>query len=127
MPGESVIFVLKHTQIAMKTISLLIYEDAILSSVSGVMDMLLGVNRYMEAMRREPAFKLELVSEKMKNIQLHLPAQFICYKTGQFYLLLTLQICLLLAMYASGTSSRNLDRTIPFARIDRRLPCGGVP
>lgn len=65
----------------MKTVSLLIYEDAILSSLSGVMDMLLGVNRYMAEMGREPAFNLELVSEKMKNIQLHSPAQFICYKT----------------------------------------------
>ena len=81
MPAESVIFGLKHTQIAMKTISLLIYEDAILSSISGVMDMLLGVNRYMAEMGREPAFKLELISEKVKNIQLHLPAQFICYRT----------------------------------------------
>lgn len=65
----------------MKTVSLLIYEDAILSSVSSVMDMLLEVNRYMTEMGREPAFKLELVSEKVKNIQLHVPAQFICYKT----------------------------------------------
>jgi len=65
----------------MKTVSLLIYEDAVLSSVSSVIDMLLGVNRYMVEIGREPAFSLELVSEKMKNIQLHSSAQFICYKT----------------------------------------------
>ncbi|MEV4886329.1 helix-turn-helix domain-containing protein [Chitinophaga ginsengisegetis] len=65
----------------MKTVSLLIYEDAILSSVSSVMDILLGANRFLIETGKEPAFKLELVSEKMKNIQLHAPAQFICFKT----------------------------------------------
>ncbi|MGF6928770.1 transcriptional regulator GlxA family with amidase domain [Chitinophaga sp. W2I13] len=65
----------------MKTVSLLIYEDAILSSVSSVIDILLGANRFLVGAGKEPAFKLELVSEKMKNIQLHSPAQFICYKT----------------------------------------------
>lgn len=65
----------------MKTVSLLIYEDAVLSSVSSVMDMLLATNRYLTEAGREPAFRLELISEKVKNIQLHLPAQFICFKT----------------------------------------------
>lgn len=70
-----------QTRTAMKTVSLLIYEDAVLSSVSSVMDMLLAANRYLTEAGREPAFKLELISEKVKNIQLHLPAQFICFKT----------------------------------------------
>ncbi|MBO9728474.1 MAG: helix-turn-helix domain-containing protein [Chitinophaga sp.] len=65
----------------MKTVSLLIYEDAVLSCVSGAMDMLIGVNRYLAQIGKEPAFNVELVSEKVKNIQLQLPAQFICYKT----------------------------------------------
>lgn len=65
----------------MKTVSLLIYEDAVLSSVSSVMDILVATNRFLAAAGKEPAFQLELVSEKMKNIQLHTPAQFICFKT----------------------------------------------
>ncbi|HWV68053.1 GlxA family transcriptional regulator [Chitinophaga sp.] len=65
----------------MKTVSLLIYEDAVLSSVSSVMDILVATNRFLAEAGKEPAFKLELVSEKMKNIQLHTPAQFICFKT----------------------------------------------
>ncbi|TWF33826.1 AraC family transcriptional regulator with amidase-like domain [Chitinophaga polysaccharea] len=65
----------------MKTISLLIYEDAILSSIASVMDIFNGANRYCAQAGKEPAFKLELIGEKMKNIQLQSPAQFICYKT----------------------------------------------
>ncbi|MET3879743.1 helix-turn-helix domain-containing protein [Chitinophaga sp. OAE865] len=65
----------------MKTVSLLIYEDAVLSSVSSVVDILVATNRFLAATGKEPAFKLDLVSEKMKNIQLHTPAQFICFKT----------------------------------------------
>lgn len=65
----------------MKTISLLVYEDAVLSAVSGALDILIGTNRFLEETGQPAAFKVELVSEKLKNIQLHLPAQFICQKT----------------------------------------------
>lgn len=65
----------------MKRISLLVYEDAVLSALSGPLDILVGTNRFLEEAGRPPAFEIELVSERLKNIRLHLPAQFICQKT----------------------------------------------
>jgi len=65
----------------MKIISILIHEDAILSAVSGPLDILTTTNRFLQKMGKPAAFKVELVSEKFKNIQLYLPAQFICHKT----------------------------------------------
>ncbi len=65
----------------MKTISLLVYEDAILSAISGPLDILFGTNHFLKETGRPAAFRVELVSEKLKNIQLRLPAQFICHKT----------------------------------------------
>jgi transcriptional regulator GlxA family with amidase domain len=62
-------------------ISLLIYEDAILSSVASVIDILIGTNQYLQASGEQATFELELVSEKKKDILLQLPAQFFCYKT----------------------------------------------
>lgn len=65
----------------MKNISILVYEDAVLSAVSGALDILTGTNRFLEGAGRTAAFHVQLVSEKLKNIQLRLPAQFICHKT----------------------------------------------
>lgn len=65
----------------MKEVSLLIFEDVVLSSVSGVLDILTQTNLFLESSGKEPAFKVGLVSEKTKNIQTGLPAQFVCYKT----------------------------------------------
>ncbi|GAB2570747.1 GlxA family transcriptional regulator [Spirosoma areae] len=65
----------------MKTISLLIYEDAVLASVSGVIDLLMATNGYLVQQGKPAAFTIELISEKEKNIQLNVPAQFSCSKT----------------------------------------------
>ncbi|WP_448702664.1 GlxA family transcriptional regulator [Mucilaginibacter sp. AW1-3] len=65
----------------MKKISLLIHENVYSSSVAGVIDLLAGANWCLEQLGKPPAFKLELVSEKVKNIQLNVHAQFICYAT----------------------------------------------
>ncbi|MBO0930738.1 GlxA family transcriptional regulator [Fibrella aquatilis] len=65
----------------MKTISLLVYEDAVLSSVSGAVDLLAATNAYLQQMGEPPAFLIELVSEKERHIQLNVPAQFVCTKT----------------------------------------------
>ena len=65
----------------MKKISLLIHEDVYSSSVAGVIDLFTGANWCQQQFGKPPAFKLELVSEKIKNIQLAAPAQFICYAT----------------------------------------------
>jgi len=65
----------------MKTISLLIHEDVYTSAIGGVIDLLYGTNEYLLESGRPEAFRLELVGEKAKNIQLDVPAQFICYTT----------------------------------------------
>jgi len=65
----------------MKKISVLINEDVYSSSVAGVVDLFAGANWCLEQLGRPPAFKLELVSEKVKNIQLNVPVQLICYAT----------------------------------------------
>lgn len=65
----------------MKTISLLVYEDAVLSAISGPLDILITTNQLLLGKGKPAAFCVELVSEKLKNIQLHQPAQFICHKT----------------------------------------------
>lgn len=65
----------------MKQIALLVYEDAVLSALSGTLNILTGTNQFLEQSGRPAAFQIALVSEKLKNIQLHLPAQFICQKT----------------------------------------------
>jgi len=65
----------------MMTISLLIHEDVYTSSIGGVIDLLHGTNQYLQELGLPEAFRLELVGEKAKNIQLDVPAQFICYTT----------------------------------------------
>lgn len=60
---------------------MLVYEDVILSSASGVMDLLIGTNRVLQAAGEPPAFEISLVSEKIRNIQLNVPAQFVSCKT----------------------------------------------
>jgi transcriptional regulator GlxA family with amidase domain len=65
----------------MLTISLLIHEDVYTSSIGGVIDLLYGTNEYLQESGRPEAFRLELIGEKAKNIQLDVPAQFICYTT----------------------------------------------
>ncbi len=65
----------------MKKISLLVYEEAILSALSGVVDIFSGTNHFLKKTGRPPAFHLELVSEEALQVQLYAPAQFICHKT----------------------------------------------
>jgi transcriptional regulator GlxA family with amidase domain len=65
----------------MKKISMLIHEDVFSSSVASVIDLFAGANWCLEQSGRSPVFKLELVSEKENNIELDVPARFICYRT----------------------------------------------
>lgn len=64
-----------------KKISLLVFEDIVLTSVSGTLDILMGTNECFKDMKQSLAFEVELVSEKLRNIQLQMPAQFMCHKT----------------------------------------------
>lgn len=65
----------------MKIISLLIHEDIYSSSIGGVIDLFAGANQCLQEAGKLPAFRLELVGERVKNIQLDVPAQFFCYTT----------------------------------------------
>jgi transcriptional regulator GlxA family with amidase domain len=64
----------------MKKISLVIHEDAALSSVSAIIDLLSGANRFCEQSGKPPAFKLELLSERA-GIALNLPLKYVSYNT----------------------------------------------
>ncbi|MEX0719110.1 MAG: helix-turn-helix domain-containing protein [Balneolaceae bacterium] len=64
-----------------RKISLLVFEDAILTAISGALEILGGTNHFLESIGKPAAFEVELISEKMKNIQLRYPVQFICHKT----------------------------------------------
>ena len=65
----------------MKTISLLLHEDVYASAIGGVIDLLSGANQVLLEAGHPESFRLELVGQKAKNIQLDVPAQFICYTT----------------------------------------------
>ncbi|MEX0646822.1 MAG: helix-turn-helix domain-containing protein [Balneolaceae bacterium] len=71
----------KATDRKPKKVSLLIFEDIVLTSVSGTLDILTGTNECFKDMKQPLPFEVELVSEKLKNIQVQLPAQFMCHKT----------------------------------------------
>jgi transcriptional regulator GlxA family with amidase domain len=65
----------------MKRVALLIHENIYSSSIASVIDLFQGANLCLERTGRPRAFMLELVSEKERNIQLDVPARFICYRT----------------------------------------------
>jgi transcriptional regulator GlxA family with amidase domain len=62
----------------MKHIYILVFEDVILSSAAGPLDIFTRTNDLLAAAGKEPAFKVQLVSEKARNIHLDNPAQFVC-------------------------------------------------
>ncbi|HET6565642.1 MAG TPA: helix-turn-helix domain-containing protein [Xanthomonadales bacterium] len=62
----------------MKHIYILIFEDVILSSAAGPLDIFTRTNDLLVAAGREPAFRVQLVSQKARNIHLDSPTQFIC-------------------------------------------------
>ncbi|HYE55023.1 MAG TPA: helix-turn-helix domain-containing protein [Chitinophagaceae bacterium] len=65
----------------MKKVSLIIYEDVVLSAISGVLDLMNGANRHLQECGRTPAFTVELVSEKDAEVSLRAPALFSGCKT----------------------------------------------
>jgi transcriptional regulator GlxA family with amidase domain len=71
----------KPTNTKKKSISILVFEDAVLTSISGSLEILTGTNRFLKGAGHKEVFEVDLVSEKMRNIQLQLPAQFMCQKT----------------------------------------------
>lgn len=65
----------------MKNIYILIVEDVILSSAAAPLDIFTRTNAILAAAGQAPAFNVKLVSDKVKNVLLSDPAQFICQRT----------------------------------------------
>lgn len=65
----------------MINISILIHENVILSSACGPLDILARTNQILAEAGKPPKFRVELVSEQLRNIMLADQAQFICDKT----------------------------------------------
>ena len=65
----------------MRSISLLIFDEVVPSSVLGVLDLLNGVNRYLERSGEPPAFSIELVATHRVNFALASSIQLIAHKT----------------------------------------------
>lgn len=55
----------------MLNVCLYIFDEAVPSSVTGVVDLLSGANRYMERAGKKPVFALSLVAEKGHEIPFH--------------------------------------------------------
>jgi len=65
----------------MLNVYILIYEDVVLSSAAAPIDIFSRTNSILAANGKSPAFRVELVSERTKNILLTDPAQFNCQRT----------------------------------------------
>jgi len=63
----------------MKEIAILIHEDAVFSTVSGAMDMLIHTNRFFHESGRPVPFKIMLVGEAAENQYLHNPEPYVGY------------------------------------------------
>ena len=62
----------------MKNIAIVAYEEAVLSSLSGAIDMLTVANGYLQQLGKEPAFRINFVSDGPADIRLAVPAQMHC-------------------------------------------------
>lgn len=67
----------------MKTVSLLIFNEVVPSSITGVVGLLTGTNKYMERTGQPMAFCLEVVSQSANNPHFIFPAREIDHKTFQ--------------------------------------------
>lgn len=66
----------------MKTIAILAYEEAVLSSFSGAVDMLQVANGYLQSLGRAPFFKVEIVGNGAPNpLRVSAPAQVLCSRS----------------------------------------------
>jgi transcriptional regulator GlxA family with amidase domain len=67
----------------MKTVALLIFNEVVPSSITSVVDLLTGANKYMERAGQPIAFCLEMVSQSLDTLHLAFPNQQIDHKTFQ--------------------------------------------
>lgn len=65
----------------MRHVTVVIHEDVILSSACAPLDILNRTNDILRGAGEAPGFQVELASEKLKNVLLTSPAQFLCHRT----------------------------------------------
>lgn len=65
----------------MKHISIIVYEDVLLTAVSNTAALLTSANEAAVKKGRSIPFEIELIGVHLKNVQLSLPVQFYCSKT----------------------------------------------
>jgi transcriptional regulator GlxA family with amidase domain len=65
----------------MKEVAILIHEDAVFSTVSGAMDMLIHTNRLFHESGKPIPFKITLVGEKEQNNLLITPEPYVTYSS----------------------------------------------
>src|SRR6187431_1566957 len=65
----------------MKHISILVYEEAVLTALSSVASLLTAANDAVIRRGKPAPFKIELVGVRLKKVQLEMPVQFVCSKT----------------------------------------------
>lgn len=65
----------------MKKIALVVHEDAVLSSISCVLDLFAGTNQILAIAGKPAAFEVELVGERSDNIRLEGHTQLVALKT----------------------------------------------
>jgi transcriptional regulator GlxA family with amidase domain len=65
----------------MKHISIIVYEDVLLTALSSTASLLISANEAAARRGKAIPFQVELVGVHLKNVQLNLPVQFYCSKT----------------------------------------------
>lgn len=63
-----------------RNVTLLVFEEVVLTSVSGTLDILAGTNECFDPGLPSP-FRVEMASEKLRKMQLRMPVQFACHCT----------------------------------------------
>src|SRR5699024_12833127 len=65
----------------MKSVAIIVYEDAFLSAMAAIIDLLTTTNQLLRKEGRPPAFKLILVGVDNDKVMLEWRSQFDCQKT----------------------------------------------
>lgn len=65
----------------MNHVSIIVFQDVVLSSLAGVYSLFMTANEACDKMGKSRPFHIELVGVHLHNVQLNLPVQFFCKRT----------------------------------------------
>jgi transcriptional regulator GlxA family with amidase domain len=74
-------FELTNAQMGMKHVSVIVYEDVVLTALSSCASLLISANEAVIRRGKPAPFQVELVGVFLKNVQLNMAVQFYCSKT----------------------------------------------